>query len=94
MRRIIALDNYQNLTPDLRVQVFKTVFGIFKKEAKDHLKQALVVDKSIFEGSRYGLPANTPDTLGDFEKAMKGQAATVKMTRGAPMTLDEIFAIK
>ena len=94
LRRIIALDNYQNLTPDLRVQVFKTVFGIFKKEAKDHLKQALVVDKSIFEGSRYGLPANTPDTLGDFEKAMKGQAATVKMTRGAPMTLDEIFAIK
>jgi hypothetical protein len=92
LRRTIESRGYQGLTPAGRVKVVKTIFGAFTKNAKDYLKHNLVVDPSIFEGSKYGSPIQSPETLDEVEKAVKGMASQVQRTKGA--TLDEIFAIK
>ncbi|RWM84307.1 hypothetical protein [Mesorhizobium sp.] len=92
MRRTISTQGYEALTPDARVKVWKTVFGVFTKTAKDHLKTNLVVDPSIFKDSRYGSPSQSPDILAETEKSAKGLATQVQRTRGTP--LDDIFAIK
>lgn len=91
MRRTISSPGYEALTPDARVKVWKTVFGVFTKTAKDHLKSNLVVDPSIFKDSRYGTPSQSPVILAETEKSAKGIATQVQRTRGTP--LDDIFAI-
>ncbi len=92
LRRIIETPGYQALTPDARAKVFKTVFGIFKEHAKDHLKDNLVVDPSTFSDSRYGSPISSPSPIGETQEAGKDLAAGIQRTRGNP--LDEIFSIK
>lgn len=92
LRRIIETPGYQALTPDARAKVFKTVFGIFKEHAKDHLKDNLVIDPSTFSDSRYGSPISSPSSIGETQEAGKDLAAGIQRTRGNP--LDEIFSIK
>ncbi|MBT1154419.1 hypothetical protein J1C56_02315 [Aminobacter anthyllidis] len=93
LRRTIASPGYQNLTADARAKVFKTIHGVFTKNAKDYLADNLMVDPSIFEGSRYGTPTLSPEPLDPTVGAVKALAGDVQRTRGLPRSLDEIFAI-
>lgn len=92
MRRIIASQGYSGLDPSARVKVWRAVFGKFKKDAKEHLKENLMVDPSIFKKSRNGSPISEPTTLAVTEAAAKERAVQVQRTRGIP--LDDIFAIR
>ncbi|MCF4098610.1 hypothetical protein [Maritalea mediterranea] len=90
LRRTIEAEDYADLTPEARVKVWKTLFGVFKKAAKDYLKTHLVVPKDLFEGGRYGTSFTSDPTYGDAEKAVKPVIEHVNTTRGSP--LDEAFA--
>lgn len=92
LKRIIQTNGYLSLTPEARAQVFRAVHGYFKKEAKAHLADKVIVDPALFKNSRYGSPIETPTTLRETAKAAKKLAAEVHTTRGSP--LDEAFAIK
>lgn len=93
IRRTVASRAYQNLTPDAQVKVWDTIFGVFKKNAKDDLKVSLRVDPTIFQGSRYGAPFDTPEVFSDVQKGAKALAVDVQTTRGTPEALlDDIFA--
>lgn len=91
IRRIIQLPEYQEMTLDARVKVWKATQGVFKKAAKDYLEQNVVVDPTIFEGSRYGSPISAPSTVADTEKAGKALASKAQRTSGS--RLDAAFAI-
>lgn len=92
MRRIIDTPGYRALTPDARVKVFKTVFGIFKSEAKDYLERNLMVDPEVFKDGRYGPLISTPTPYNEVVKIGKDRAIGVQRSRGNP--LEEVFSIK
>jgi hypothetical protein len=92
LRRTIATEGYKSLTPKARADTFKTLFGIFKAQAKKTLKATVLVDPTILKDSRYGAPSNKPETLKDTEDALKVIGAQANRTAGS--SLDAIFAIK
>lgn len=91
IRRIITLPEYQSLTLDARVKVWKATQGVFKSAAKEYLELNVVVDPSIFDGSRYGSPISAPSTVADTAKAGKSLAQKVQRFSGS--RLDATFAI-
>lgn len=91
LRRIIRLDAYTDLTPDAREGVWKTLLGVFKKDAKKQLKSKLVVPKDLFDGGQYGTSFQEDPTFSDAAVAAKEDIDFVNTTKGSP--LDEAFAI-
>lgn len=93
IRRITSTEGYTNLTPEARVQVWRAVFGKFKKDAKEKVKNEVVVDPAIFSQNTYGNPTPSEGmTIGEVQAAGKAIKQDVLTTRGSP--LDEAFAIK
>lgn len=92
MRRMIATPEYERLTLDARVKVWKTTFSIFKKEAKEYLETHIKIDPSMFEGSRYGSAIQQPELLGDTIKVTKDLAKDVQLSKGSPV--DRAFSIQ
>jgi len=90
--RLVEEPSYQSLTPDARVKAWNAVFGYFKKQSKDQLKDELVVNPEVFEGSRYGTPIPVASTLSDTSKAAEALGVGIQQTEGSP--LDAAFAIK
>jgi len=92
LRRLVASEDFHNMTSDAQAKVFETTLGIFKEHAKDYLKANLMVDPGIFEGSRYGAPIKEPTSIEDTVKAGKKLATSVQVTKGS--RLEDAFAIK
>ncbi len=90
--RLVETPSYDGLTPDARVKVWNAVFGHFKKQTKDQLKDELVVNPGVFKESRYGSPIPLASTLSTTEKAAEALGVGIQQTKGSP--LDAAFAIK
>lgn len=91
-RRLIGSQGYRQATPEGRAAYWNTLHGIYKAEAKEKLKEWVMVEPAMFDGSRYGSPVGPMEALGDTLSAGKALAAEINRTRGDP--LDEAFAIK
>jgi hypothetical protein len=90
--RLVEDKSYQSLTPDARTKVWNGVFNYFKRQAKDQLKDELIVNPEVFQGSRYGNPISSPATIATTMKAAEKLGASTQQTQGSP--LDAAFAIK
>ena len=93
LRRYVEWPGYQDLTPDAREKVWTTIFGVFKKAAKDYVSENVEVSPELFENSLYGSPIDQPTSIAKTKKAGKKLAAEVQTTKGYPTGIDEIFAI-
>ena len=94
LRRYVGWEGYSRLTPDAREKVWKTIFGVFKKEAKDFVAENVEVSPDLFIGSKYGSPIDKPTSIKDTFKAGKKQAGGIQKAKGYPRrSLDETFAI-
>ena len=95
LRRYVSSEVYHDLTPIARKKVWSTIFGVFKKNAKEAVAAQAVVSPDVFKDSKYGSPISEPTSIAETTKLAKDRAKEVQTTRGIPETsLDEIFAIK
>ena len=92
MRRTIQIAGYSKITSDLRKKIWTSVFGFYKKGAKDEVLANVSVGPDLFKDSRYGSPINSETSIADTRKAGKTLAAQTQSTKGTP--LDELFAIQ
>lgn len=92
MGRVIQSHAYQNLTPDAKTGVWKSVFSFYQNQAKQALEAKLVVSPQTFDNGRYANPIREPSALGDMMKAAQMGAAQTQTTKGDP--LDAAFSIK
>lgn len=93
IRRTVATPGYNRLTPEGRQKVWQTIFGIYKKEAKDFVANNAVAQPDIFQKSQYGTPIQEPTTISKAEKAGKDLAKQIQTTQGMPVDLDELFSL-
>ncbi len=92
LKRTIGEPEYGRLTPDARLKVWTAIFGHFKKQAKEQLKDEIIVRPEVFEGSRYGSPIKEPTPLSSAQKLAETLGAGLQQSKSSP--LDAAFAIK
>ncbi|WP_319413860.1 hypothetical protein [uncultured Cohaesibacter sp.] len=92
MRRVISLQGYKVMTPDARKKVWSAVFGYFKKQSRDIVKNHVVVTPDMLSEGRYANPLSSSASLANTLKVGKKVAAKAQTTKGNP--LDELFAIQ
>lgn len=91
LRRYTGSREYAAMTPLAREKVWKAIQGIFKKEAKEYLKEELIVPKDFLQGGMYGPLTDTDTSIEDIQKTGKQVIPDIQKTRGDPV--ERVFAI-
>ncbi|MBO6813572.1 MAG: hypothetical protein JJ891_01845 [Rhizobiaceae bacterium] len=96
LRRLTSHPDYNRMTPQGKSKVWKAVFSVYKKAAKDYVKEHVEVSPELFEGSKYGSPIDALTSIGETRKLGKASAVENQKTKGSPdrvsSNLDEIFS--
>lgn len=92
LERHVYSEEYKSMTPRAKEKVWKAIHGVFKKAAKDYVKDNLVVPDGFLQGGRYGKLVEGDASINELQETGKQIIPGIQMSKGDPIA--RVFQIQ